>query len=503
MSWKKSIRRSVQWASVLTILLGTAVSPTFAHAESVVPNRVPGAYQTPNQPLSQSLLQAKDPATTKKPEKKGVLGPIHPRYEMNVNYDSKAHQINGTMKVQFTNNLKQDLIELYFNLWGNAAVFKENGGGIDVQNVKVNGKKARYEVRDTSLHLQGFSLKANKKASVEMDFTVSVPEGQDRFGWSGTTVSLGNWFPILAVYDDEGWNVDPYFPYGESFYSLTGDFDVTVTTDKSQVIAATGTEKGRPKIVGNQAVHHYVAKNVRDFAMEMDPTYHVKSGMAGNTKVNVYFTDKQVKFADAMLESGIDSLKLYSEKFGKYPWPELDVVSMEGWFGGMEYPQLVMISITDNSTVDRVKSVVAHENGHQWFYGIIGDNEYDEPWLDESFATFSAALYDGTLDSLTAEPLEDPSYHLSSKVSDFTARGDEGVDAYYYMIYSYGARTLNDLRKELGDEQFYRSMQAYFKEKKFGVTTTADFIRIMEQTSGRDLSGFFADHRVYLSDQEN
>ncbi|MBA4495051.1 M1 family metallopeptidase [Paenactinomyces guangxiensis] len=502
MNWKKVIKYSVQAASITSLLIGSVLTPSIAFANSTPRNIEPGAYQLPDQEISKTDLRQKFVYPSTDRGKKGEVGPSHPDYKMNVFYDSQAHTIKGTMTVRFTNNLNRELKDLYFNLWGNAAVFKENGGGMNVQSVQVNGKKADFELKETALHIQKISLKQGRKASVQMKFSVSVPHAQDRFGWYGSTVSLGNWFPILAVYDEEGWNIDPYFPYGESFYSLTGNFDVTVTTDKSQVIATTGTEVGKPRVTGNLATHRFKAKNVRDFAMEMDPSYHVKSGMAGKVKVNVYYTDQHAKFADAMLESGIDSINLFSEKFGQYPWPELDVVSMEGWFGGMEYPQLIMISITDQSTEAGVKSVTAHENGHQWFYGIIGNNEYDEPWLDESFATFSAALYNGRLDQLTTAPPDDPYYHLSSKVSDFTARGDEGIDAYYYTIYSYGARTLNDLRKELGDEQFYRSMQAYFKEKKFAVATTEDFMRIMEQTSGRDLSKFFAEHRVYLSDQQ-
>ncbi|MFC7442987.1 M1 family aminopeptidase [Laceyella putida] len=202
--------------------------------------------------------------------------------------------------------------------------------------------------------------------------------------------------------------------------------------------------------------------------------------------MNVYYAEEHAKFSQDLLQSGVDSIKLFSEKFGAYPWPELDVVSMRGWFGGMEYPQLVMISLPDSATPAWVRSVNAHEIGHQWFYGIIGNNEYDEAWLDESFATYSAALYDKEMDQLTAEPV--PGYHLSSPVSDFTAHGEEGIAAYYNMIYDYGSRTLNDLRKLLGDEQFYASMQAYFKEKKFGITTTKDFIRIMEETSGREVN---------------
>ncbi|TCP20965.1 peptidase M1-like protein [Scopulibacillus darangshiensis] len=495
MSVKKLIRHACQ------TLAGGVLAFTIAIPQAAANDNPHGAYKPGHFP---KLEEIHTPKNVKHPSNgKRVLGPGHPKYTMNVTYNSKNHTISGHMTVAFNNNLHKNLNRLYFNLWGNASVFEENGGGMTVSHVKINGKKAAYIVNDTKLKISGLSLKANKKVTVGMDFNVSLPHQQDRFGWNKTTVSLGNWFPILGVYDEEGWNLDPYYAYGESFYSLTGDFDVTLTTDKDQVIAASGTEVGKAKIMSSQAVHHYKAHNVRDFAMEMDPTYHVKSTTVNKTKINVYYTDEQAKYADAMLESGHDSIALFSKKFGKYPWPELDVVSMEGWFGGMEYPQLVMISLPGERSQNWVKSVTAHEIGHQWFYGIIGDNEYDEPWLDESFADFSAALYDGELNQLTTPAPQQDYFHLSSPVSTFTAHADEGgINAYYNTIYGYGSRTVNDLRLKLGDQQFYKSMQTYFKKKKFGVSTTADFIKIMEDTSGKDLSAFFKNHRVFVSDQQ-
>jgi hypothetical protein len=425
---------------------------------------------------------------------------------MDVKYDSANHVVSGTMSVEFINNLDVDLNNLYFNVWGNAQVFLANSKkdrNVEIDQVKVNGQPVSHTLDGTSLYIPDVPIKKTEKAKVEMNFSVTIPEGEDRFGWSKTTTSLGNWFPILAVYDEEGWNVDPYFPSGESFYSLSGEFDVTFTTEKEQVIAATGTEVGEPTLNGTLATHRYKAENVRDFAMELDPNYKIKQAKAGDVNINVYYKEEHAKFVDTMINAGTKSISLFSEKFGQYPWPELDICAMEGWFGGMEYPQLVMITIAPQIQVEGVASTTAHEIGHQWFYGIIGNNEYDEPWLDESFASFSAMLHDG----LEKTPFNiDNSRlggnHLSHSIEKFKEMGKEGVFSYYNMAYRYGAKTVDDLRKELGDEQFYASMHTYFNEMKFGVSTTADFIRIMEESSKRDLDKFFEEHRVFVADQQ-
>ncbi|MCD7034824.1 M1 family metallopeptidase [Metabacillus sp. GX 13764] len=495
---ERHLKALVSGIAAVMLTAGIAM-PAQAKQESYSSSKA--AYKAVNQKAQKKLVSLKSARKSEGTADSSLRGPADPSYKMDVKYDAKTHKLTGKLNVSFKNNVKQNLSELYFNLWGRAADFKEKGGGMDVSNIRVNGKKAAFDVKETALHITNLSLPKNKKATVTMDFTVSFPEQQDRFGWYGDTVSMGNWFPILSVYDEEGWNVDPYFNAGESFYSLTGNFDVNVTTNRKQVIAATGTEQGKPKMDGELATHHYIAENVRDFAMEMNPTYKILSSKVNGVKVHVYYDDKYAKYAASLLESGKDSIKLFSKKFGKYPWPELDVVTMEGWFGGMEYPQLVMISLNENRKQEWVKSVNAHEIGHQWFYGIIGDNEYDEPWLDESFASFAAALYDNSLDELNVPPLSDPYYHISSKVSDFTARGNAGISAYYYTIYDYGSTALNDLRLELGDAAFYKAMKAYFKEKKFGISTTKDFISAMERSSKQDLSPFFRAHRIFPSDQ--
>lgn len=433
-------------------------------------------------------------------------GPADPKYVMDVKYDSANHVVSGTMSVEFINNLDVDLNNLYFNVWGNAQVFLANSKkdrNVEIDQVKVNGQPVSHTLDGTSLYIPDVPIKKTEKAKVEMNFSVTIPEGEDRFGWSKTTTSLGNWFPILAVYDEEGWNVDPYFPSGESFYSLSGEFDVTFTTEKEQVIAATGTEVGEPTLNGTLATHRYKAENVRDFAMELDPNYKIKQAKAGDVIINVYYKEEHAKFVDTMVNAGTKSISLFSEKFGQYPWPELDICAMEGWFGGMEYPQLVMITIAPQIQVEGVASTTAHEIGHQWFYGIIGNNEYDEPWLDESFASFSAMLHDGlekTPFNIDNSRLGEN--HLSYSIEKFKEMGKEGVFSYYNMAYRYGAKTVDDLRKELGDEQFYASMHTYFNEMKFGVSTTADFIRIMEESSERDLDKFFEEHRVFVADQQ-
>lgn len=323
--------------------LALAISMTFSPALAYANPQGSEATQPSDTSVQNIQLSHKKQKTTQ------VLGPSSPQYKMHIFYDSKNHRIKGNLSVTFTNHLQQEMQEVYFHLQGNAKAYQHKGGKMDITDVKVNGKKAVFNIKNhTALHITGIQLPAKQKATVSMDFEVNIPHDQGRFGCYKTTTSLENWLPILAVYDNKRWNVDPYSSYGESFYNLTGNFDVTLTTDKNQVIATTGIEIGSPKIHGNLATHRYQAKNVRDFSIKMDPTYQVISDQVNDVKVNVFYTKKHEKYAETMLESAVNSVKAFIEKHGDYPWPELDVVSTDGRFGEWEYPQLIMISMDEN-----------------------------------------------------------------------------------------------------------------------------------------------------------
>ncbi|WP_157724886.1 M1 family metallopeptidase [Virgibacillus phasianinus] len=464
-----------------------------------------GCTENKDSPSPQEDLEKQnqqDKVETNEPQTESITyGPEHPAYKINVTYDKKKHQISGSMSVQFVNNLDKTLKHIYFNLWPNAESFKS--GGIEVDHITFNAKSATFDSRNTKLDISGLSLESGKKATINMDFTVTIPNKQHRFGWSGTHVSLGNWFPILAVYDNEGWNLDPYFAGGESFYSLTGDFDVTLRADEKETIATTGQAVGKVTSKDGMKVHHYQAKNVRDFAIVMNSKFNQSTKMVNNVQVNVFYTDEQKEYTKYMMETAKYVLPLYTKLFGKYPWSELDIVGARLNALGMEYPQLVMIGLDEELERNAIWQTTEHEIAHQWFYGVVGNNEFDEPWLDESFATFAGyvALRGGDPNFRWVRSIGKKYYHLTSPASTFMKHAaDDGLQMYGDVIYDYGAKTLNELRKLLGDDAFYKGMQTYFETMKFKVATTEDFIRIMEQSSGEDLSQFFHDHRIKVSD---
>jgi aminopeptidase N len=186
---------------------------------------------------------------------------------------------------------------------------------------------------------------------------------------------------------------------------------------------------------------------------------------------------------------------LLSDMIGPYPYPELDIVDAPGAFGGIEYPGLVYIGTVGSPWV--IEPTV-HEVAHQWFYGLVGDDQVDEPWLDEGAATFATALYyensngsgrgAGYLSSLRAAVRDDPGSELPIGLP-VGAYGS--VNEYAVIVYFKGALFFDALRQHLGERGFEAFLKAYYDEYRFKIADSIAFQSVAEEICACELDDFF------------
>lgn len=425
-----------------------------------------------------------------------VYGPASPSYEINAIYSEQSHEISAQMEVTFENTIEEGMQEVYFNIWPNADEIE--GGSIIIEDVSLHEKSVDFTVNNTVLEISGLDLIQGQSVTLDMNFTVTIPESQNRFGWFEQQVSLGNWFPILAVHDDHGWNLHPYFPYGEAFYSLSGNFDVTFEVPASTTMIATGESTVTEQ--DETTSYHFAAENVRDFAAVLHSDLLSKRVTAGETEVVVHYAPEEEQQAEVMLEAAEKALSTFTDWFGRSPSRTLDIVSVDyskEFDGGMEYPELVMVNTPHMQDDEELALTVVHEIAHQWFYGLIGNDPYREPWLDESLTTFVsyAAFYETTDFDWIEE--QDTDYSITSSVDDFD---QQDIEQYGDIMYDGGAVMLSALHDELGNDVFFQGLRNYVKDYTHKIATTADFIRIMQETSHRNLKPFFTAHEVYVEE---
>ncbi|MER7282834.1 M1 family metallopeptidase [Dactylosporangium sp. NPDC000244] len=409
-------------------------------------------------------------------------------YTVTLASDSTGASWSGHESVTFTNTSPTTLPEVYLRLWDNYHGTCPSNTPITVTNV-TGGSAGSLSVGCTALKITlPAPLAQNATATIGFDLGIVVPAGADRFGRDGAYNFIGNALPVLAVRDGAGWHLSPYTNNGESFYSLISDFDVTLDHPTSISVPATGTSTDTPGSSG-RTITHASATNVRDFAWAAGPFTKTSGVSPGGYTVNVYRTSAiSASSASSMLSTALGALDAHSQRFGAYPYGEADVVLDNNfWFGGMEYPGFVLDVVSSNA--------LAHELAHQWFYGIVGDDEYTTPWLDEAFTDYATDLYfnkTGT-NCWNSVTWQSSSERLTSSMAYWDAHSSR----YSTVIYGYGKCALHDLRRTLGTTAMTNLMFNYAQSHWYGVSTVPDFKAAAQAAAGStSLSSFWTTHRI-------
>jgi hypothetical protein len=481
--------------SVLDIAAQPFTAPQAGHGPTQTPVSEPSpviSYPGGTERFAASMI----------PEEQPVLERLDdpPRYTLDLAVLWDQALIAGHEQLLLTNNEAVPLDEIVFRLFPNAPYYQE--GKLEIGAVEVNGYPTQFALGqdDTVLTVTlPMPLLPEVQADLTLDFTVTVPSRPDRFGVYQDVMVLGHWYPELSVYDDEGWHTDPYVPLGDAYYSEASHFRLNLTLPESVNVAATGVETARRANGDGSLTLTFQSGAVRDMALVLSPVLKAISTTVGQTTINSFYLPGDRTGGQQALEVATGSVQSYNELFGPYPYTDLDVV--EGYFlidgspGGMEFSGLVLISSefyaseSPYTMLDMPTVVLSHEVAHQWWYAVIGDDQVDDPWLDEAFAVYSSILY--------FEAEQGPKAAQVQLIENCTlpyrlvvwAGGDRPIgtslldfdDALTYsaIVYSKGGLFLHQLRKTLGDEQFLELFQSYYEQFKYRVVRPNDFYTAM------------------------
>jgi hypothetical protein len=416
----------------------------------------------------------------------GVRTPGTPSYTVTLTSDATGGTWTGHESVAFTNSSADPLTEVYLRLWDNYH------GSCPSTPVTVNnvtgGTPSPLTVGCTALKITlPTPLGQGQGTSIGFDLNIAVPSGADRFGHDGSYNFIGNALPVLAVRDGAGWHLDPYSNNGESFYALTSDYTVTLDHPTALLVPATGTSADTPGAAG-RTVTKATATNVREFAWAAGAFTRTTGTSSTGVQINVYrVAGISSGSAASMLTTARNALAAHAQRFGAYPYGEVDVVLDNNfWFGGMEYPGFVLDLV--NSTA------LAHELAHQWWYGVVGDDEYTSPWLDEAFADYATDLYAGQTRANCWNSVSWAS--AAEKITDSMAYWDAHPGRYGTVVYGYGKCALHDLRRTIGTAAMENLLRAYAQSHWYGISTTAEFKAAAQAATAVDLSSFWASHRI-------
>ena len=489
-------------------------------------------------------------------------------YLINVELDDTFHYLYGKETITYRNLSPDTLDEIWLLLYPNAFrkgsnLFKEiekrfgeyrfrylddnDYGAIEIETLRISG--IIYDERTDGVPLRiplKYPLLPGSELKVEVKFKVKIPKIIARLGHKGKHYEITQWYPKMAVYDSMGWHHDDYHVFGE-FYGDFGTYDVSITLPRDYIVGATGRLiepvsywdyldslalfgkderaifKGEGEGDQDKMTLRYLAHRVHDFAWVADPEYIPLRTDYEDVEILLLASKRHLEDFKYIKDEVPSIFEKFEEWYGPYPYAQYTVAeSFADRGGGMEYPQLVLIRFGGKSRIPAfgplkrlsLLDVVAHETAHQWFYGVLANNEIDEPWLDEAFASFSEGRFikwrfpPDSLRRLTGfmsifgfdrfYPVDFMDFGLYRTLNSHWDEPVVGLKAYQMenygtIIYGKGRKVLQMLSLVVGDSTRDRILKEYYHDYSFHHPTTRDFERVCERVSGKRLDWFFND----------
>lgn len=427
-------------------------------------------------------------------------------YKIDIRLDPSLTRLDGKQSVVYTNREQVPLNEIYFRLFAN---YPGSGGSATVGDVNVNGAKVTPELQanDTALRVPlGQPLAPGERANIDLDFSVSIPISNtghyNDFINAGWITALPTVYPLIPAYDEKGWHIEVPPPYGDLVYADSSLYDVTVTAPSASTVIASGVTVDKSP-VGDQTVWHISAAPVRDFDLNLSSELQKSSLQVNGTTINSWYLPKESQAGKDVLKFATDSFKVYNQRIGAYPFKELDVVETPTTAGGIEYPGLVTIAREPYTNADQLaflEITVAHEVAHQWFYSLVGNDQVNDPWLDESLVQYMMSVY--LEDTYGKEEADITRKQYFNALYDTAKRRNKDApvglpvsaydeEQYAAIVYGKGPLFFAEVRNQLGDQKFFAALQAYFQKRKYQIATPADLIDTFNEVSGQDITPLY------------
>lgn len=396
----------------------------------------------------------------------------------------------------------RDLIRSDFN--GEFQALARPGELLDF-DASVGRSDARAVLDDTSVLLElPRALPPDERVRIRVDMEMELPHYPERFGqWHDLTL-LGNWIPTVAVREESGWKLEPFGSIGDPFVSAVADYDVALTVEENLGVVGTGTLVSAEESPGGTKVWRFEAPATRDAAFVAGPFLRGLEEDAGGTAVRSWYPAGRGLEGAANLDAAAAAVEHYTDRYGELPWPEVEVIETGGRLGGMEYPGIVFVSsasepfsglpllpdLVSYSGFEDARSryVVAHEVAHQWWYASVGNDQIEEPWLDEALAEASTRLWledqpDGErswlMTNLTADA-DASRESIRAGIADFTSN-----EGYTEAVYLEGAQVLVELRDAVGRETYDAILRKWHESFSLGLGTIDEFAAIVAGTGPR------------------
>jgi hypothetical protein len=433
----------------------------------------------------------------------------------------EARQVQARQTMRLQNRSGQPLPDVVLRTYANAFSSEEyspaaieevydksypNGfseGSITMNNVLLGGQSSGFAYDDGAKTVLRIALDSiwqpEQWIDISLDYLIQIPDCAYRFGLASGIYTLGNAFPILSVWENGAWRTDEYFPLGDPFYSNCANYSVTLTVPRGYQCA--GSAYGEKAENDGKWTFTFDAPAVREFALSISDRFATAQETVGDVLVTSYGLTTQTAWK--ALKYASQALACYNEQYGAYPYRHLAIATVDFPYGGMEYPGLVLIqkAMYEADSEQNLETVTAHEVAHQWWYAVVGSDQFYQPWQDEALAEYSLLDYFGKYygkdarDNLafsrfeTAMRVTIPQGVTPGSPIDYFSSMSE----YSLVVYRRGASLMVALETSLGDK-FHDFLRTYYQREAFRMASRNDFEQTLKEVSGQDWSALIVDY---------
>ena len=484
----------------------------------------------------------------------GARSPRNANYSIDVRLDHAARTLAGRETIQWRNISSQTATELqfhlYWNAWRNAdstwmrerrlagtrtAPRPDAWSSCDVSVVRVAGvdvtSRKRFIAPDDGNTADQTVMSVpldtpvgpNGSVQIELEWTAKIPRPFARTGYIDDYYFVVQWFPKLGVLADYGWNTHQFHAATE-FYADYGIYDVSMTVPNGWTLGASGREVTKSANTDGTTTHRYRGEDIHDFAwttsarfLEARQTFEHPE--LPRVEMRLLYQPEHSAQVQRHFDATAATLKYYGEWFGAYPYGHITIVdpAYQSGSGGMEYPTLFTAGTRWLSprSVTQPEAVTVHEAGHQFWYGVVGNNEFEHAWMDEGLNTYSTAraiaagafpnylstrFFGGFIPWVFMEvPLSRETE--GNRLAGYRAVAESDIQStptFRYWPGSAGAITynktalwLNTLENHLGWPTLQKALSTYFARWSFRHPQPDDFFTVLNEVSGQDLTWFF------------
>jgi hypothetical protein len=484
------MKRLIPLFLALGLLTASCQSPT---PKPLPPTPAPSA---PNLPATRDLFRD-GLVSTAQPILDQLQGASE--YELEFKIDADLLHVEGKESVHYTNNEGVFLTEIRLRLFPNIL-----GGEMRILEAFVDGIPLvpNYSLNDSLLTVPlASALAPGQSVTLDMNFFLTIPDTVDlNYGVLASAegvLALAHAYPMVTVYNKEGWNAELPPQSGDMTFADMSFFTATVSAPRDLALVAVGRETSR-EVNGDTQVVTFAAGPVRDFYLAASADYEATSRQVGETMIHFYAPPELEDGARAGLDVAARAVEDYSLHYGSYPYTELDLVSTPTLALGIEYPGMIAITsriLEPNHAY--LEGTIAHEVGHQWFYNLVGSDQLDHPWLDESLTQFitlqyfgdeyGSQGYQGFRESFTSrwENVDNQPIPIGLPVADYSEK------EYSAIIYGRGPLFFEALKDEMGSEDFDAFLRDYTETYSWGIATPEGLKSLAETHCGCDLTALF------------